>query len=101
MKYETAKPYEVRLAGRRFDVSRISQRIACALYFAWLRFRRWRIAKEAIRHLESLEDHRLDDIGIVRSDIASTVFGKRESEEKSGTSGAANRAANACDRLAA
>ena len=93
MRDEITNPYEIRLAERRFDPSRIRRRIACCLYFGWLRYRRWRIANESIRHLESLDDHRLDDIGIARSDIAAAVHGRPEQEQKSEFSGIPDRSA--------
>lgn len=101
MKHEIVNPYEIGLAERRFDSTRPGQRIARRLYSAWLRYRRWRIASEAIRHLESLEDHRLDDIGIPRPDIASAVHGRLAQRGKSAAAGPPRRKATACDSLAA
>ena len=101
MKYEIANPYESRLASRYFDKSRFSQRIACCLYFAWLRHRRWRIAKQAIRHLESLDEHRLEDIGITRAQIISVVRGRPEQQQKDAHSGVPEPTATTCNSMAA
>jgi len=70
--------YPFRVDGRRFDTGRGQARFAGPLLLAWLRFRWWLIESKAIRHLESLDDRLLDDVGIERSAIDATVRGLAE-----------------------
>ena len=81
MKYRTTDPYEIRLAERRLEVSRLGQRLACLLLQAWLRYRQWRSESEAIRHLRNIDDHLLDDVGINRWDIEEVVRGSQGFQE--------------------
>ena len=81
MKYQTTRPYEPGLPERRFDVSRLGQRLACRLFYAWLRYRQWRSEAEAIRHLRQIDDHLLDDVGINRWEIDEVVRGKSGYQE--------------------
>lgn len=76
MNDQTTKSYEPGLAGRRFDVSRLGQRLACRLFYAWLRYRQWRREHEAIRHLRQIDDRLLDDVGIERREIDDAVRGR-------------------------
>lgn len=75
MKSATTRFHAVRRATRRFDLSRPYARLACRLLSAWLRFRRWRAAQRAIRHLREIDDYLLDDVGIQRREIAAAVRG--------------------------
>ena len=76
MNDQTTKPCEPGLGERRFDVSRLGQRLACRLFYAWLRYRQWRRESEAIRHLCQIDDRLLDDVGIERREIDDVVRGK-------------------------
>ncbi|MGD8351196.1 MAG: hypothetical protein PVI79_18260 [Gammaproteobacteria bacterium] len=73
MKYQTTHPYEMRRDEYRIDASRLGQRLACRLIYAWLHFRQWRRESEAIRHLRQIDVYLLDDIGIDRWEIDAVV----------------------------
>lgn len=101
MNDETSSTDLIRFDDRRLDISGTGMKIADTLSSSWQRLRRWRIEKRAIRHLESLEDHRLDDIGIERSQITAAVRGLLERREILSRSGSDCRVTDACHRLAA
>jgi len=101
MKTETNRLYELRAASRRFDISRLGQRLACRLWFAWLGYRRWRAARQAIRHLGEIDAYLLDDVGIHRAEIAAAVNGGKVSRHGAPRQPTGPRQAGRCNRLAA
>ncbi len=101
MKSSTTRLHEVRAASRRFDLSRLHGRLACRLLFAWQRFRRWRAAQQAIRHLQEIDDYLLEDVGIHRWDIAEMVLGTRGYRQTADRQISRPPVANPCNRLAA
>ena len=101
MKSSTTRLHEVRPASRRFDLSRLHGRLACRLLFAWQRFRRWRAARQAIRHLHEIDDYLLEDVGINRWDIAEIVHGKKGYQQTADRQISSPPLASPCDRLAA
>jgi uncharacterized protein YjiS (DUF1127 family) len=101
MNHDTTDAGGIRLAGRLFTTFRRGSRLVRALFYARLRLHRWCVEKRAIRHLESLDDHRLDDLGIERSQIRAAVRGRLERQEISRRPGDAPRATGAGHRLAA
>jgi uncharacterized protein YjiS (DUF1127 family) len=74
---------ELMTHGQRFDNARSGWRPPRTLSEAWRRLRRWYFEYRSIRHLESLPDHMLDDIGIDRAEITSAVRGLFEQVEPS------------------
>jgi len=82
MYFKTAKPAQTGPIGRRFDEPRGGTFLVRGFVYAWQRVRRWRVETDAIRHLESLEDSRLEDLGIERRKIALAVRGMLQQQEK-------------------
>jgi uncharacterized protein YjiS (DUF1127 family) len=44
---------------------------------AWNDYRKWSLRRTAIRHLQSVDEYLLQDIGIDRSDIKTAVCGRK------------------------
>ena len=101
MKSLTTRLYEVRPASRGFDLSRLHGRLACRLLFAWQRFRHWRAARQAIRHLHEIDDYLLEDVGIHRWDIAEVVHGHKGYQQTADQQISRPPLANPCHGLAA
>ena len=101
MNHDIQNPSPIRLGGPRFATIPGVGSLARVLLNLRLRLQRWSEERRAIRHLESLEDHRLDDIGIDRPEIPAAVRGLPEGREIFSRSGIANRESDTHHRLAA
>lgn len=57
----------------------VLRKVGCAVKLGWIAYLEWRVQRLAIRHLRSLSDRELKDIGISRDSIEPAVYGGRES----------------------
>jgi len=101
MHYKSTNLDPIRSIGHRFDGSRRDSRPARGFGYAWQQLRRWMAENEAIRHLESLDDSRLEDLGIERAEIVPAVRGLFAPRAQLQSPGEASREAPASHRLAA
>jgi len=63
----------------RGNASRFFQTLTGALKVWWVAYITWRMENIAITQLQAMSDRELQDIGLTRSDVSSSVMGARRS----------------------